>query len=74
MYHVLNRAVARLPLFRKEADYAPFEWVMMGAYERDPTRNLARCMMRSQWHFVFQPRRLGPAWIPWHRTRKGEER
>jgi hypothetical protein len=27
-YHVLNRAVARLPLFRKEADFEAFERVL----------------------------------------------
>jgi putative transposase len=25
VYHVLNRANARVPIFRKEADYAAFE-------------------------------------------------
>ena len=30
-----NRAAARLPLFRKEADYAAFERVMLEAYEME---------------------------------------
>ena len=34
VYHVLNRAVARLPLFHKEADYAAFERVLLEAHER----------------------------------------
>jgi len=34
VYHVLNRAVARLPLFRKEADYAAFERLLLEAQER----------------------------------------
>jgi hypothetical protein len=38
VYHVLNRALARLPLFRKEADDAAFERVLLEAYERTPTR------------------------------------
>ena len=29
VYHVLNRTVAGLPLFRKEADYEPFERIMI---------------------------------------------
>jgi putative transposase len=31
VYHVLNQPVARLPLFRKEADYAAFERIMIEA-------------------------------------------
>ena len=38
VYHVLNRAVARLPLFRKPADFAAFERIMQEALERHPTR------------------------------------
>lgn len=34
VYHVLNRAAARLPLFRKEADYAALERVVLYAHER----------------------------------------
>jgi putative transposase len=57
IYHVLNRAVARLPLFRKEADYAAFEQVMLEANERHPTRLLAYCLMKNHWHFVIWPRK-----------------
>ena len=59
VYHVLNRAVARLPLFRKEAVYAAFERVLLQAYERQPTRILAWCLMRNHWHFVIWPRHDG---------------
>ncbi len=67
VYHVLNRAVARLPLFRKEADYAAFEQVMLEAYERHPTRILAWCLMRDHWHFVIWPRDDGEltAFVRW---------
>ena len=37
VYHVLNRAVARLPLFRKDADYAAFEQLLCQAQARQPT-------------------------------------
>jgi len=56
VYHVLNRAVARLPLFRKEADYAAFERIMLEAQEQHPTRLLAWCLMKNHWHFVVWPR------------------
>ncbi len=59
VYHVLNRAVAGLPLFRKEADYAAFERVLLEAYERHPTRILAWCLMKTHWHFVIWPRKDG---------------
>ena len=54
-----SRAVARLPLFREEADYAAFERVMLEAHERHPTRILAWCLMRNHWHFVIWPREDG---------------
>ena len=53
VYHVLNRTVARLPLFRKEADYAAFERLLGEAQTRHPTRILAWCLMRNHWHFVL---------------------
>ena len=57
VYHVLNRAVARLPLFRKPADFAAFERIMQEALERHPTRLLAWCLMRNHWS-----RRAGMLW------------
>ena len=67
VYHVLNRAVARLPLFRKEADYAAFERLLLEAQERHPTRILAWCLMRNHWHFVIWPRKDGEltAFLRW---------
>lgn len=67
MYHVLNRAVARLPLFRKPEDYAAFERVLLEAHERHPTRLLAWCLMRNHWHFVIWPREDGEltAFVRW---------
>ena len=59
MYHVLNRAVAGLPLFRKEADYQAFERIMIETHERHPLRILAWCLMRNHWHFVVWPQAEG---------------
>ena len=53
VYHVLNRAKASAPLFRKKADYAAFERVMLEAQERHPTRILTWSLMRNHWHFVI---------------------
>jgi len=59
VYHVLNRTVAGLPLFRKEADYEAFERIMVEAHRRHATRILAWCLMRNHWHFVVWPRAEG---------------
>jgi putative transposase len=59
VYHVLNRAVARLALFEKEADYAAFERVLAEAMERHPTRLLSYVVMPNHWHLVLWPRKEG---------------
>ena len=66
-HHVLNRSVAGLPLFRKEADYEAFERIMIEAQERRPTRIVAWCLMRNHWHFVLWPRDEGEvtAYMRW---------
>ena len=51
----LNRAVARLPLFQKEADYEAFERVLRKAHERFPIEIMAYCVMPNHWHFVLRP-------------------
>jgi REP element-mobilizing transposase RayT len=55
LYHVLNRAVARLPLFEKPADYAAFWRVLAEALEKCPLRTLAFVLMSNHWHFVLWP-------------------
>jgi putative transposase len=56
VYHALNRAVARLPLFEKEGDYQAFERVLTAALEEHPTRLLAYCLMPNHWYLVLWPR------------------
>ena len=66
-YHVLNRAVARLPLFQKDGDYAAFEQVIAEALVEHPTRLLGYCLMPNHWHLVLWPRRQGEltAFVRW---------
>ena len=52
VYHVLNRAVARLPLFQKDGDYEAFERVLSETVQTHPARLLAYCLMPNHWHFV----------------------
>ena len=59
VYQALLRAVARLPLFRKEADYEAFEQVVREAHERFPVEILAYCVMPNHWHFVLRPTKDG---------------
>jgi putative transposase len=59
VYHALNRAVARLPLFQKEADYEAFERVLEEAHEKFPIEILAYCVMPNHWHFVLRPTKDG---------------
>jgi putative transposase len=59
VYHVLNRANARMAIFRKDADYEAFERVLVEAVERAGTRLLAYCLMPNHWHLVVWPRKDG---------------
>jgi putative transposase len=67
VYHALNRAVARLPLFEKDGDYEAFERVMAEAQAEHPMRLLAYCLMPNHWHFVLWPERDGElsAFLRW---------
>lgn len=53
--HVLNRAVARLPLFEKTEDYDAFERVLSEAQQSFPLPVLAYCLLPNHWHFVVRP-------------------
>ena len=55
-FHVLNRAVARLPLFEKPEDYEAFERVLQEAFERYPLPIYAYSVMPNHWHFVVRPK------------------
>ncbi|MBS0203766.1 MAG: transposase [Planctomycetes bacterium] len=55
VYHVLNRANGRLPLFETDEDYAAFERVLEEAVERTQMRLLSYCVMGNHWHLVVWP-------------------
>jgi putative transposase len=59
VYHVLNRAVARLPLFQKPPDYAAFLRVVAEALPGHPMRILGFILMPNHWHFVLWPENDG---------------
>jgi len=52
-YHILNRRVLRLPIFKKDRDYAAFENVLVQALARpDAPQLLAYCLMPNHWHLI----------------------
>jgi putative transposase len=59
VYHVLNRAVGKMPLWGKEPDLEAFERVMIEAFERHPLRILSYCVLSNHWHFVVWPEHDG---------------
>ncbi len=59
VYHVLNRANARLKIFENDADYEAFEAVLAQAVQRSETRLLAYCVMPNHWHLLVWPREDG---------------
>jgi len=59
VYHVLNRANARMTIFDDEDDYEAFERIVHEAIERTGTDLLAWCVMPNHWHLVVQPHEDG---------------
>jgi putative transposase len=56
IFHVLNRAAKRAPLFEDPADYAAFERVLTSAATRVDVALFAYCLMPNHWHLVLSPR------------------
>src|ERR1051325_2400699 len=59
IYHVLNRAVARIKIFRSQGDYLAFERTLEEAHRRLAVPILAYCVMPTHWHLVLYPKRDG---------------
>lgn len=55
VFHVLNRAVARLTIFEKPEDYAAFMGVVEETWEIVPLPIYAMAAMPNHWHFVVRP-------------------
>jgi putative transposase len=81
IYHVLNRANARISIFEKDADYAAFERILHEAVERFEMRLLTYCLMPNHWHQILWPARDGElshfvGWLTlthtqrWHANRR----
>jgi putative transposase len=59
VYHVVNRANARMTIFRQQADYEAFEAVLAQAVERSAMRLLAYCVLPNHWHLLVWPKKDG---------------
>ena len=59
VYHVLNRANARVQIFDSDDDYRVFEDVLADAIDRVGMRLLSYCLMPNHWHLVVYPRKDG---------------
>jgi len=75
VYHVLNRANARVQIFDDEQDYQQFEWILEEAIERYEMRLMAYCVMPNHWHLVVYSKQDGDlsrfmAWLTNTHTRR----
>jgi len=59
VYHVLNRSVGKMKMFKQEKDFEAFERLLLEAHQRLPLRLLSYCVMSTHWHFVVWPRADG---------------
>jgi len=54
VYHVLNRANARVQIFDEKQDYQTFEKILEEAVKKYEMPVLAYCVMSNHWHVVLQ--------------------
>lgn len=57
VYHVINRASGRVPIFKTARDYLLFESVLEEAQEREDMRIFAYCVMPNHFHLALYPRK-----------------
>ena len=68
VYHILNRRVMRLAIFKKDRDYAAFEAVLAESVRRpDAAQLLAYCLMPNHWHLIVRAtsRTNLSTWMQW---------
>jgi putative transposase len=59
VFHVLNRAVGRMQLFEKAADFQAFERVLGETRDAAPMRICAYSVMPNHWHLLLWPQHDG---------------
>ena len=61
VYHVLNRANARVQIFDNDEDYQQFEQILEESIEKFDMRLLAYCVMPNHWHLLTFSTQLNTA-------------
>jgi putative transposase len=59
IFHVINRANARLQIFFNEEDYKLFETILSDGVKKYDMRILAYCIMPNHFHLVVYPKKDG---------------
>ncbi|MEK7452858.1 MAG: transposase [Patescibacteria group bacterium] len=59
IYHVINRANARIQIFDNDEDYELFQKVLEQAKGKYNMRILSYCIMPNHWHLVLYPKKDG---------------
>jgi putative transposase len=54
IYHVINRANARVQIFDTQKDYIQFECILEEAVEKFGVQLLAYCIMPNHWHLIVK--------------------
>lgn len=67
VYHVLNRSVARIDLFKSQRDHEVFQKTLREAQARFSVELFAYCVMINHWHLVVRPHKNGElsAFMQW---------
>jgi putative transposase len=55
VFHVVNRAAKRVPLFEDHNDYLAFRTILAEGVRRFGIAFFAYCLMPNHWHFVLSP-------------------
>jgi putative transposase len=55
IYHVLNRGVGKLQLFRSTKDHQAFQRCLRLTQDAVPMRVLSYCVMPTHWHLILWP-------------------
>ena len=67
IYHVLNRASGRFPIFKSKQDYLLFEDLLFECVQIHGMHLLAYCIMPNHWHLVCSTEEDGQLgqWLKW---------
>lgn len=73
-YHVLNRAVGRMRIFNKSADYQSFIDILASTREETGVRILSFNIMPNHWHLALYPKEDGNLGVFMHRLTNAHTR